>query len=131
MTANERFLRSVEHLHDRFNAVRIGREVVPLVHPFWSYSEIRGVDANLQADWEVPSHLTPFYGDWHDLFCLDNSSGIVLYLDDDRTVLWRWNSSDEFLSSLVFEPEEPIDRDESGETEIWLAPELLETLPKK
>jgi hypothetical protein len=31
----------------------------------------------------------PFYRDWHDLLCLDEVSGAVVYIDDDRELMGK------------------------------------------
>lgn len=77
----------------------------------------------MKADWEVPDHLVPFYGDWHDVFCLDTKTGAVVYLDDERQVRHTWTSTDEFAKCLTRVDEVPPS-DDSGIVDVWLDPSL-------
>jgi hypothetical protein len=119
------FLELVERLNEKFNSIDINGNVEPLVHSFWSYAEIVGVSRELRAEWEVPPQLVPFYGDWHDLICLDEVSGAVVYLDDDRLECIRWPSSGEFLAALQHREEELTDAIELDHIEVKLDPNLL------
>lgn len=109
------FLESVEGLNEKFNSIDLGGTVEPLAHSFWSYAEIVGASSELRADWEVPPQLLPFYGDWHDLLCLDEMSGAVVYINDDRRELFRWPSSGEFLAALRHREDEPSDPIDLGQ----------------
>ena len=122
---SEAFLQSVESLNAKLNAVDMVETIEPLLHSFWSYAEIRNVSGDLLADWEVPSQLVPFYGDWHTLLCLDEVSGAVVYLDDDRNELFRWKSAEEFLEALRQQEEEPVVPEELDGVEFELDPNLL------
>ncbi|MCK4706344.1 MAG: hypothetical protein KAT90_12745, partial [Gammaproteobacteria bacterium] len=42
----------------------------------------------------------PFYGDWHDLFCLNGTTGEIIAMNDEREVLCTWTSVKDFLSCL-------------------------------
>jgi hypothetical protein len=96
----DRFLQFVETFNETPVSVCFGGTVHPLLLSFWSYAEIQGTRSALQADWEVPSHLVPFYGDWHTLLCLDKSTDSVVYLNDDRQELFRWATCQDFLDAL-------------------------------
>jgi hypothetical protein len=119
------FLESVEGLNEKFNSIDLGGTVEPLSHSFWSYAEIVGASRELRSDWEVPPQLVPFYGDWHDLLCLDEVSGAVVYMDDDRSELFRWASSGEFLAALQHREEEPSDPAELDLVEVTFDPDPL------
>jgi hypothetical protein len=119
------FLESVEGLNEKFNSIDLDGSVEPLAHSFWSYAEIVGATRELRADWEVPPQLLPFYGDWHDLLCLDEGSGEVVYIDDDRRELFRWPSSGEFLAALQRREEEPSDPIELDQIEVIFDPDVL------
>ncbi len=93
------FLQAVEGFNEKYASIFINCELEPLVMPFWSWQEIQG-GLSLRQDWEVDDNLIPFYGDWHDLFCLDEDTGKVIALDDNREVVCQWASIDEFMSCL-------------------------------
>ncbi len=137
LTAAQReFLESAEAVCSPYNAIRTSAETELLYHPFWSFAEIQSVE-EIKADWEVPGHWVPFYGDCHDLFCLDLRSGEVVSLNDEREVLCTWSGTAEFLEGLTIvedEPagedgpsaeDEPSARDDSDDTGVWLDPDLL------
>jgi hypothetical protein len=124
MTANTAFLESVDALNEKFNSVDLGGHVEPLVHSFWTASEIRSAIGSLRADWEVPLHLIPFYGDWHTLLCLDEASGAIVYLNDARTELFRWRSPQEFLAPLRSRPDESAQPAQSEDVLVTLDPSL-------
>jgi hypothetical protein len=93
------FLESVESFNSQYASIEINGKKDSLNHSFWSMSEIEN-GKNIQADWEVPAHLIPFYGDWHDLFCLDSDSGQVVSLNDEREIIDIWLCIDDFIASL-------------------------------
>lgn len=93
------FLKSVEGLNEKYASIFINCELEPLVMPFWSWREIQN-SLGMRQDWEVADNLIPFYGDWHDLFCLNEDTGEVIALDDNREVVCRWASIDDFMSCL-------------------------------
>ena len=67
--------------------------------PFWSWQEIqKGLEQ--RKEWEVDESLIPFYGDWHDLFCINENTGEIVALNDEREVLCAWASVKDFLSCL-------------------------------
>lgn len=115
----EAFLATVESYDERFNAVRVGSDLIWLVHPFWSWREIED-GLTLRSEWDVPEHMVPFYGDWHTLLCLDLTDGSVLLLDDSRLVIRKWGGINEFVESLTTEPEEPIDNSGIIKDNSWL-----------
>ena len=95
----EKFLREVEILNHKYASVYFNVELEALSMPFWTWDEIqRGLE--LRQEWEVDKQLIPFYGDWHDLFCLNGTTGEIVALNDERDVLCRWTSIKEFLSCL-------------------------------
>ena len=95
----EKFLKEVEILNHKYSSIYFNVELEALSMPFWSWDEIqKGLE--LRQEWEVDKELIPFYGDWHDLFCLNGISGEIVALNDDRKVLCRWASVKEFLSCL-------------------------------
>jgi len=118
------FLAAVEQYNSRSLGVRTGGGGVErLVHPFWSMSEIESGQA-LRSEWDVPSHLVPFYGDWHDLLCLDSRSGSVALMDDARTTLFVWPTIEEFRAALSVLSDDPPS-DDGGCIEVRLDPDLL------
>lgn len=101
MTMNEyeKFLKEVEVLNHKYSSIYFNVELEALSMPFWSWHEIqKGLE--LRAEWEVDKELIPFYGDWHDLFCLNGTTGEIVALNDEREVLCSWASIKEFLSCL-------------------------------
>lgn len=94
-----KFLREVEGLNEKYASIYLNCELEPLVMPFWSWQEIQD-GLKLRQEWEVDTSLTPFYGDWHDLFCLNENTGEIIVLDDDRREVYKWASIKDFLSSL-------------------------------
>ena len=93
------FLKQVEGLNDVYASIYFNCELESLTMPFWSWQDIQN-GLEQRQEWEVDSSLVPFYGDWHDLFCLNVNSGEVVALNDDREVLCTWDSVKVFLSSL-------------------------------
>jgi hypothetical protein len=96
----------------RHNAVRAGRKVVPLLHPFWRMADISSA-WRIQAEWNVDPPLLPFYGDWHDLICVDTGTSppSVVMLSDDRAVVHRWTTLRRFVAALCTVKEQPLDTD--------------------
>ena len=115
----EAFLASVSDLNEKYNAVRTDSEVVSLCHCFWTKSMIE-VAKHLQAEWEVAPTLIPFYGDWHDLICLNTQNGSIEMIDDNRRMLFVWPSHTVFLSSLEMKLEVPSDSSGIIESESWI-----------
>ena len=86
-------------MNKKFASIYLNCEIEPLAMPFWSWQEIQnGLD--LRQEWEVDISLIPFYGDWHKLFCLKESTGEIVALNDDREVLCTWASIKNFKSCL-------------------------------
>ena len=113
------FLATVSSLNDRWEAVRAGSIAISLSHSFWSDAEIENAE-KVKADWGVPEILAPFYGDWHDLICLNVESGAIEMLDDDRHCLFAWQSPDEFLNCLEHATKPLTDTSGIIESESWL-----------
>jgi len=93
------FLTLAESLNTKYASIYFNCELESLTMPFWSWSEIQA-GLEQRKEWEVSKMLIPFYGDWHDLFCLDGKSGVIVALNDKREVLCSWSSINEFLSCL-------------------------------
>jgi hypothetical protein len=81
------FLESVESFNAQYSSIKINGALDFLNHYFWSISEIEK-GSKIKNDWSVPSHLIPFYGDRHDLFCLDTDNDQVASLNDERYNLY-------------------------------------------
>lgn len=96
---NNKFLANVEEFNHEFCSIKVGDTPESLSLSFWSYEEIiKALD--LRQEWDVSDDLIPFWGDWHDLFCLSLKSGQVLYLNDARECLHCWESTIEFEACL-------------------------------
>ena len=99
MKQYEKFLKEVEILNHKYSSIYFNVELEALAMPFWSWDEIlKGL--KLRQEWEVDKELIPFYGDWHDLFCLNGTTGEIVALNDEREVLCTWASVKDFLSCL-------------------------------
>ena len=104
------FLKQAESLNKKYASIYFNVELEALAMPFWSWEEIQA-GLKLRKDWEVDASLIPFYGDWHDLLCLNGRTGEIVALNDEREVLCRWATVKEFLSCLS-EKEIAYDGDE-------------------
>ncbi len=120
------FLERVESFNDEYNALKTGDQTSDLDHSFWAIDEINESHAD-KVDWDVPSEMVPFYGDWHDLLCLNTNDGSIAQLDDKRTKIHLWPNVESFVQSLVWVDELPS---EGGKNKpppgSWLAPDLLD-----
>jgi hypothetical protein len=95
----EVFLRSIAEVARDHEGVLAGETIIPLVHPFWSFDQIIKA-REIQAEWDVPADLIGFYGNWHSLICLSQSTREVLFLDDDRNTVHQWSSMAAFQNCL-------------------------------
>ena len=94
-----KFLKEVESMNKKYASIYFNCELEPLAMPFWTWEEIqKGLD--LRQEWEVDDLLIPFYGDWHDLFCLNENTGEIVALNEEREVLCTWTSIKDYLSCL-------------------------------
>lgn len=93
------FLKSVSSFNDLYASIKIDGKLENLVMPFWEWSDIQCSDIQ-KEDWELEEKYIPFYGDWHDLICLNVENGQVIMLNDSRKVVTAWDSIDAFVSSL-------------------------------
>jgi hypothetical protein len=93
------FLKEVEDINDRYASIYFNCELESLAMPFWSWEQIQN-GLSLRQEWEVDASLIPFYGDWHNLFCLNENTGEIVALNDDREVLCKWDSINNFKSCL-------------------------------
>jgi hypothetical protein len=124
---NDEFLSNVESFNQEYFSIRINSRLESITLPFWSMEQINS-GLMLREEWEVPSNLIPFQGDWHELLCLDQETGGIVYLNDDREVLFSWGNTEEFMACLC---KEEMDSDEnSGITVTRIAPGLLAKLNK-
>ena len=99
MKNHTKFLKEVESMNKKYASIYFNCELEPLAMPFWSWEDIqKGLE--LRQEWEIDVSLIPFYGDWHDLFCLNGKTGEIVALNDEREVLCTWTSVKDFLSCL-------------------------------
>lgn len=123
MNDYSKFLKEVESMNEKFASIYLNCELEPLNMPFWSWQEIQNGLSHRQ-EWEVDISLIPFYGDWHDLFCLKASSGEIIALNDNREVLCAWASIKEFKSCLS---EKEIEYDDRSQIDkLSLLPDIFE-----
>ena len=100
-------------MNEKYASIYLNCELEPLVMPFWTWDEIlKGL--SLRREWEVDTSLIPFYGDWHDLFCLKQSTGEIIALNENREVLCQWASIKAFISCLS---EKEIEYDDQSQIE--------------
>ena len=99
MTDYSKFLKEVVSLNKKYASIYLNCEIETLAMPFWSWEEIQN-GLHLREEWEVDTSLIPFYGDWHKLFCLNESTGEILALNDAREVVCKWDSIKDFISCL-------------------------------
>lgn len=123
MNDYSKFLKEVEDMNERYASIYLNCELEPLTMPFWSWEQIQN-GLSLRQEWEVDALLVPFYGDWHNLFCLKESTGEIVALNDDREVLCKWDSIKDFKSCLS---EREIEYDDNLQIDsASLSPDLLE-----
>ena len=113
------FLSAASELNVKYNAVRTGSQTLRLHLAFWTQSEIEH-GQQMQTEWDVPTNLIPFYGDWHDLICLNIDNDSVQMIDDTRRELFTWPSHEAFLENLTTVEEEAADTSGIIESESWL-----------
>ncbi len=102
-----KFLKSVDEFTLKFNTISIVGKTESLYHCFWNFDKIKKSE-ELKEEWDISVNLIPFYGNWHDLFCLNVENNEIVYLDDDRDVLCTWSSISDFLNSLSNVEEKPM-----------------------
>jgi hypothetical protein len=112
MNDYSKFLKEVEGMNEKYASIYLNCELESLAMPFWSWEEIQK-GLSLREEWEVDASLIPFYGDWHDLFCLKESTGEIIALNDDREVICIWASIKDFMSCLSEKEIEYDDRPQS------------------
>lgn len=111
------FLKEVESMNDKYASIYLNCDLESLVMRFWSWEQIQN-GLSLRQEWEVDASLIPFYGDWHNLFCLNESTGEIVALNDDRIVLCRWASIKDFKSCLSEREIEYDDRHQIDDASI-------------
>jgi hypothetical protein len=125
MNDYSKFLKEAEDINKKYASIYLNCELEPLAMPFWSWAEIQN-GLSLRQEWEVDTSLIPFYGDWHNLFCLKENTGEIIALNDDREVLCIWASIKDFKSCLS---EKEIEYDDKPQFDsASLAPDLFEKL---
>lgn len=119
---NNEFLAKVEKFNELYCSIEINAELESIALPFWSLAEIES-GLELREEWEIPNSLIPFQGDWHELLCLDIETGKVVYINDDREIIFTWPSTEKFISSLS--KEEVIYDTKPEIVSAWIDPRLL------
>ena len=99
LEAHRRFLETIQETASQYDSVRMGGIEEPLNLSFWSWRDIQD-GLLIREEWGVGANLVPFYGDWHDLFCL-NDHGQVVAINDERSLLFTWASAEAFVNSLL------------------------------
>ena len=85
----------------------------------------------MRQDWEVDADLIPFYGNWHDLICINELTGVVVMLNDDRSIIASWQDSASFVYDLSDEvvADEPLA--DASMVSVWLSPDFADKFIKK
>ncbi|AQQ68352.1 hypothetical protein Mag101_12435 [Microbulbifer agarilyticus] len=95
----EDFLATIGVVSANYHSIYAGDTLVSLTLNFWSWDEVLdGIEK--RNEWQVSDNLIPFYGDWHNLYCLDISDGKILSLNDAREIEFQWEDTASFKSSL-------------------------------
>jgi hypothetical protein len=121
-SVSKEFLSKVESLNYEYCSIKIDNRLESITLPFWSPEKIED-GLKLREEWEVSSNLIPFQGDWHDLLCLDQSTGEIIYINDERKTVFIWRNTYEFEASLS--KEEVVYDTEPKIISSWTDPELL------
>jgi hypothetical protein len=81
--------------------LRVGDECLRLPWPFFTPEEMISAFP-IKSDWEIPDHLVPIAGDFHDLLCVDASTqrNEIVVLNDSREELVRFRSFEEIVACL-------------------------------
>ena len=114
------FLKNVELKNEQFSSIYVDSELHPLSLSFWAFSEIQD-GLLLRDEWNVNSNLIPFYGDWHDLICLNDRTAEIHFLNDAREVMCAWESIEAFTKSLS---KEDVDLEETEAVVVSATPEF-------
>ena len=114
-------LKGAESFNEKFNAVEEKGDTIRLWMSFWSWDDIEEAE-DIKEDWDLAQSYYPFYGDWHDIFCIyiDGEKESIVALNDDREVRATWNSVNEFLGALRYFDEGSSEVKTIDEKESWL-----------
>jgi len=125
----EQFLKSIRAFAAKFAGISLGDVSKRFNLPFWTYEQIQG-SLQQRKEWDVSANFIPFYGDWHDLICLDIALGQVVFLDDSGKVVFAWPSTEGFLASFVVSLDDVADSAQSGPrlVKMQLSKELQQKL---
>ena len=93
------FLKSIEGFASDYPSIYEGDNLTSLSLYFWSWDEIiEGLGK--RDEWDVPDNLIPFYGDWHNLLCLNVDDGSIFSINDAREINFQWDDTASFKSSF-------------------------------
>lgn len=115
------FLSSIMTLTATNQSIIINGKLTMLAHHFWTFAEIEN-GLSLRQDWEVDANLIPFYGDWHDLMCINQQTGAVVMLDDDRNIIASWQDTVTFMRHLSNEEVAHEVLADAAIVSVWLSP---------
>ena len=116
-----KLLKDAESFNEKFNAVEEKGDTIRLWMSFWSWGDIEEAE-DIKEDWDLLPNYYPFYGDWHDIFCIykDGEKESVVALNDDREVQASWSSVNDFLGALSYFDNEASEVKTIDEKETWL-----------
>ena len=97
-------MKSLKHLNETVNTIEINGLKERLMFCFWTEKEIQD-SKEIKAEWDVEENLIPFWGNWHYLFCFNQVTKEIIYLNDPRETLCTWESLEAFKKSLSYEEE--------------------------
>ena len=102
--------------------VMIDNQATSLPWPPLSASEIL-LARDAATDWKLEPAQVPVMGDFHDLVCLDytkSDNPEVIIINDEREILVRYTSLEQFLRSLIIVDNSKEGENGAIENESWL-----------
>ncbi len=115
------FLSNIKRCAAHYQSIIVNGKLDELPHPFWTFAEIKN-SLSMRQDWDVDANLIPFYGNWHDLMCVNQQTGAVIVLDDDRNVLASWPDTATFMQQLSKEEVVYAALTDANIVSVWLKP---------
>jgi hypothetical protein len=124
----ENFLKNIKKFSKNYVSIIVDGKLQSFCYEFWTWTKIKEA-LSMCEEWEVDFALTPFYGNWHDLYCLNANTGEIVSIDDDREVNFTWSNIDVFMQS--FSTEEVVyDLSEVEATVTYKSPDFDEKFKK-
>ena len=112
-------MKNLEISNETYNTININGKNEPLVLNFWSKDEIKNSEI-VKEDWNISKDLIPFWGNWHDVICLNIKTKKIIYFNDIRETVTEWDNIEEFKKSLSYQEETINNSDSIIEEESWI-----------